>query len=98
MPEEKSAPSGGLMQLVTPLRSVPEQIGAHVLAALNKPNTVALLSMVVPGVERDQVVSVPLSPQQFQAIQQTLAKQNPDQTLPPEVRRAIGFRSGDEEE
>ncbi|MEL6341773.1 MAG: hypothetical protein AAFV53_01475 [Myxococcota bacterium] len=97
-PKPSSPRPQGLVQMVTPLQSLNEQVGHHVLQALQQPNSVALLSTIVPGVGQDRVVSVPLTPQQFQAVQGLLMQLMSPQQLPPMMRRAIGFGRVDGEE
>lgn len=88
---------GGLVQMVSPLQSVNEQIGGHVLGALQRPNTVAVLSTILPGLGPDRVVSVPLSPAQFQAVQALLAQIAEVTPAAGPARKTIGFSRGDEE-
>ncbi len=91
MSEQDSSPPGGLVQMVTPIESINEQIGKHMVGALQKPGTVALLSTVIPGVGQDQVVSIPLTPQQFHAIQGLLTEMIPPADVPAALRKVIGF-------
>ena len=81
----------GLVQMVTALQSINEQIGGHVIAALKRPGTAAVLSVVMPSIGPDRIVSVPLDPSQFAAIQGLLSSMKGAEELSPEVRRAIGF-------
>ena len=98
-PQHQPPGQQGLMQMVTPLQSLNEQVGRHILQALQQPGSVALISTIVPGVGVDQVVSVPLNPKQFRAIQGLLMQMMTPQQLPPAMRRAIGFgRAAGEEE
>ena len=87
----------GLVQMVTALQSINEQIGGHVISALQRPNTAAVISVVMPGIGPDRIVSVPLDPDQFRAIQGLLATMTMPEQLSEDARRAIGFgREGEE--
>ncbi|MFT5681744.1 MAG: hypothetical protein ACI8RZ_002656 [Myxococcota bacterium] len=87
----------GLVQMVTALQSINEQIGGHVIGALQRPNTAAVISMVVPSVGPDQIISVPLEAKHFQAIQGLLATMSGPSDLSKAARQAIGFgREGEE--
>ena len=55
--------------VATPIVKMTEQVGQNVLQALNQPETVAVLSTIVPGVQADRIVSVPLSPRQLGEVQ-----------------------------
>ena len=87
-----------LVQMVTPLHSINEQVGGHVIKALLHPGTAAVLSVVMPGLGPDQIVSVPLNPAQFMAIQGMLASVGGSEDLSEAERRAIGFGREDGEE
>ena len=87
----------GLIQVVSPLHSINEQLGGHVIEALKQPNTVAVLSTIVPGLGPDRVVSIPLNPAQFHTIQMMLAQHLSPADLPEEARKAIGFGRDEEE-
>lgn len=89
----------GLVQVVSALHSVHEQLGGHVMGALQRPNTVAVLSTILPGLGPARVVSIPLNPAQFQAIQVLLTQGAAPERLSAAARKAIGFgRAGEEEE
>ena len=51
--------------LATPIVKMTEQVGQNVLTALNQPETVAVLSTIIPGIQADRIVSVPLDPRQL---------------------------------
>ena len=51
---------------------MPFQIGSNVLTALQHPGTVAVLTVVEPGMGVDRVASIPLDAGQFQVVQQAL--------------------------
>lgn len=90
--------SEGMVQVITALQSINEQIGGHVAGAFQRPGTAAVLSVVVPGIGPDRIVSVPLDPQQLQAIQGLLATMTNPEQLSEDARRAIGFGREDGEE
>ena len=50
-------------QYVTRLQTIERQVGEHVLAALEDPEAVAVLTTIAPGLRADRVVSVPLEAQ-----------------------------------
>ena len=86
------APSGP-KPLVTPLVSITEQVGEHVLQSLRTEECVAVLSTMVPGVGpgSDRVVSLPLTALQMAHVE-NLLQQLQTQT-PEEVEEAcIGFQ------
>jgi hypothetical protein len=87
----------GLVQMVTALQSINEQIGGHVISALQRPNTAAVLTVVVPGLGPDRIVSVPLEPEHFRAIQGLLSTMTGPGELSDAARRAIGFGRENEE-
>lgn len=93
----ESPPQGGIVQLVTPIQTFNEQLGAHLSAALQHQGTVAVLTTVVPGIGPERVVSVPLSAQQFHNVQAMLQQMMQPEALSAPVRRAMGFRVDDEE-
>ena len=56
--------------VVTEIQSITQQIGGHILTALQKQDdTVAVLTSIVPGLGPDRVVSIPISASQFVQIQ-----------------------------
>lgn len=65
----------GVRQFITPLKSIEQQVGEHVIAALQMPDTVGVLSAVVIGPAGGQhVVSTPLDPELLTEVQDLLAK------------------------
>jgi len=79
--------------LVTEIVPVSEQIGQHVMAALQQPNAVAVLTTVVPGVDADRVVSMPLTPDQMNEVRGILdAIQAEDEEAAQDTERCIGFQ------
>ena len=61
-------------QYVTRLQTIERQVGEHVLAALEDPEAVAVLTTVASGLRADRVVSVPLTGEQVADITQILAR------------------------
>lgn len=61
-------------QYVTRLQTIERQVGEHVLAALEDPEAVAVLTTIAPGLRADRVVSVPLDGYQVADITQILAE------------------------
>jgi hypothetical protein len=62
-----------LAQFVTPLKQIEQQIGEHVVAALQHEHTVAVLTTVVYGQGGQQnIVSAALDPQTMAQVQQLL--------------------------
>ncbi len=68
-----------------------EQIGQNVLSALDQPDTVAVLTTLVPGVQADRVVSLPLSPRELGEVQALLATLIPEEPLAEEDMPCVGF-------
>lgn len=59
---------GAIPTLVTPIQSLPVQVGTHVMAALNHEDTVAVLTTITGSRSGQQVVSVPLSAEHVQQV------------------------------
>ena len=69
--DEQDAP---VSKFVTKLLTIERQVGEHVLADIEQPETVAVLTTVASGIRNDRVVSVPLSREQVVDITSILAK------------------------
>ena len=69
---ENAAKEGGLPTLVTPLMPLVQQVGNHVMTALSKPETVAVLTTITGSRNGQQVISIPLSPDQMQEVNEML--------------------------
>ena len=66
--------SGALAKFVTKLAPLEEQVGVHVITALQHPNTFAVLTTVATGGGGgQQVVSIALDADRFEQIQKLLA-------------------------
>ncbi len=64
-----------IKQFITQIRSAEHQVGEHIIAALQDPDTVAVLTTVVIGPQGGQViVSAGLDPETLQDVQNMLAK------------------------
>lgn len=74
--------------LITPLRTLEQQVGAHVVAALQTENTVAVVTAVVNTPDGQRIVSAALDPVQMANVQQMLgeAAQQRDEEIP-----CVGF-------
>ncbi|MDG2292618.1 MAG: hypothetical protein P8L37_08150 [Phycisphaerales bacterium] len=59
---------------VTHLSTIERQVGEHVLAALEDPDAVAVLTTIASGIRADRVVSMPLSSAQVADISSVLAQ------------------------
>jgi hypothetical protein len=75
------------------LTPVSEQVGQHILTALQTEETVAVLSTIVPGVGpgQDRVVSLPLTSAQMGEVQMLLAgiAEEPEEEVD---RKCMGFQ------
>jgi hypothetical protein len=75
-PDEEEE-EGGLPQFVSVLTPVEQQVGLHVLGALQHPETVAVLTMIAAGGDGQQrVVSVGLNPERLAQVQQLLLEES----------------------
>lgn len=90
----QGAPSGGgIPQFVTDLRPIERQVGEHIIASLQHPGTVAVISAVMPGGQTNQrIVSVPLSQELFNQVQQLIAHAQAQQVQPEREVPCIGFQ------
>ena len=88
--------NNGIKSLVTDLRPIEHQVGAHTLAALSQPGTAAVLTSIVPGLGRDRVASIPISQEQLFMIQQLLQQDQmraiTEERPPEDEDRSIGFQ------
>ncbi len=92
-PQDPVAPaaSQGAQTFATPIIKVTEQVGQHVLTALDQPDTVAVLSTIVPGVQADRVVSIPLSSAELSQVQVLLQELVPPEPLEEADMPCVGF-------
>ena len=78
-------------QYVTRLQTIERQVGEHVLAALEDPEAVAVLTTVASGLRADRVVSVPLTGEQVADITQILAQAQTEPEEEEDDETTIGF-------
>jgi hypothetical protein len=68
-------PDGGIPQFITDIKSVERQVGEHIVGALRHPETVAVLSAVIPGgTTAQRLVSIPLEAGVFQQVQELILR------------------------
>ncbi len=96
-PDDKPDDDDSLPQFVTTLASMEQQVGLHVIEALQHPRTIGVLTTVASGGDgSQQIVSVGLDPDRFEQIQKILlsAKEDRKQSI-----QCIGFHChfGDDE-
>ena len=87
----KEATPAGPQIYASPIVKMTEQVGQNVLSALDQPDTVAVLSTLVPGIRADRIVSVPLSPGQLGEVQMLLQSLVPPEPVEEEDMPCIGF-------
>jgi hypothetical protein len=63
-----------IRHLVTPLRTLEQQVGAHVVAALQTQDTVAVVTAVVNTPEGQRIISAALNPDQMARVQEMLGE------------------------
>lgn len=81
--------AGQIQHFVTEIKSAEQQVGEHIIAALQDPRTVAVITTVVVGADAKQrIVSAGLDPEMMGEIQQLL--QQAEQKRTEEVP-CIGF-------
>lgn len=68
IPENNEPEEDALKTFVTDLRPVTEQVGAHVLNALQDDACVAVVTTIATGFPTDRVVSVPLNAEQMHEV------------------------------
>jgi hypothetical protein len=86
-------PDGGIPQFVTDIKSVERQVGEHVVGALRHPDTVAVLSAVMPGgTTAQRLVSIPLEGGLFQQVQELILRVQRARLEQAERERAGGGR------
>ncbi len=81
-------------QFVTALQPIAHQVGDHLMAALARPESVAVITTVVPGIASDRIISMPLTKEQLQGVQEILSSIKNDanqQEVSEENTPCIGF-------
>ena len=63
-----------IRHLVTPLRTLEQQVGSHVVAALQSENTVAVVTAVVNTPDGQRIISAALDPHQMARVQEMLGE------------------------
>ena len=86
---ETPSSAQGAPTFVTPLASVAEQMGRHVIAALGHPNTVAVITTVTGSQTGQKIVSMALDPEQMNEVNALLAEIEESDT--PEQIDCVGF-------
>ena len=89
MSDEKT--NAGPQIVASPMIKITEQVGQNVLTALEQPDTVAVLSTLVPGLQADRIVSVPLSPQQLGEVRGLLHSLVPAEPVAEADMPCVGF-------
>lgn len=79
---------------VAPLRTIERQIGENVLAALADDEAIAVITTIAAGVRNDRVVSLPLSREQVQSIQEILQQAQDEAKKAEEEDHADGRGDG----
>ena len=74
---------------VSPLLSLPLQIGQHVMSALNHEDTIAVLTTVTGSKSGQRLVSIPLNARQVSEVEQLMAVVDENDT--PETSPCVGF-------
>ena len=69
---------------ISDLQPISQQVGSHIISALQQPNTAAVLTSIVPGFPTDRIVSTPLSPEQMFFIQKVLQQEQIEALTPAE--------------
>jgi len=87
----KEAVPVGPQIIASPIIKMTDQVGQNVLSALDQPGTVAVLSTLVPGIQADRIVSVPLSPSQLHEVHALLHALVPKEPVAEEDMPCIGF-------
>lgn len=86
-------PDGKPETVVARLSPISDQIGRNVMAALDDPDAVAVLTTLVPGMGTDRVVSVGLTPQQMHDVGILLQEiEGEDEDAAQDEQRCIGFQ------
>lgn len=90
-PISKPQPDEGIQPLVTELTPITEQVGDHVLKALQEEECVAVLTTLVGGYPTDRVVSVALNAEQMADVGAILGEVQKEPQDEDEDGVCIGF-------
>ena len=81
--------SSKMAQFVTTIRNAEEQVGQHIIAALQHKNTVAVITTVAIGPDGNQrVVSAALDPRRMKQVQEILTEAEAERK---EEEPCVGF-------
>ena len=83
--------NSGPQIIASSMITMSEQVGQNVLTALDQPETVAVLTTLVPGIQADRIVSVPLSRQQLGEVQALLHSLVPAEPVAEADMPCVGF-------
>ena len=75
---------------VSELQPISQQVGQHIIKALQQPRTAAVITSIVPGFPTDRLVSTPITVEQMAQIRQIL--QPVIDVASAEDDRQIGFQ------
>ena len=81
-------------QFITTLQPIAHQVGDHLMAALARPDSVAVITTVVPGISSDRIISMPLNTEQLIGVQEilsTIKKDADAQEIKDSETPCIGF-------
>jgi len=73
LPAVTNQDAGQLKQFVTVIKSCEQQMGEHILTALQDPNTVAVITAIVAGPGGQALVSAALDPDMLGQVQKILS-------------------------
>lgn len=72
LPAVTNQDAAQLTQFVTLIKSAEQQMGEHILTALQDPNTVAVITAIVAGASGQALVSAALDPDMLEQVQKIL--------------------------
>ena len=87
--EETAPKEEGVPTFVTPLMPLVHQVGNHVMGALSRPETVAVLTTVTGSLNGQQVISIPLTSEQMEEVSGMLHEV--EQSDQPDQVGCVGF-------
>lgn len=89
----------GIKTFVSDLEPISQQVGKHIITALQQPKTAAVLTSIVPGFPTDRIASIPLTAEQMMQIRLLLQQEQlaAIQSNEGEEERSIGFRVDEDE-
>lgn len=87
--EDSAENAGSIPTLITPIQSLAGQVGAHVMAALDHGETVAVLTTITGSRSGQQVVSIPLTAEHVQQVHHLIKEIH--ESDEPEKIPCVGF-------